>query len=131
MNYSGIEAIATEPYLGPALKEKPNSKDAKKIASFLETLYKPFFNSAYKILKPGARIAIALPVFNAYGRKIYVDKFYPGFKVVHPYDKIPKKYKDELKLTIPFIIDEQREKKKLRNVMREFCVYEVVKKWII
>ena len=50
MDYSGIEAIATEPYLGPALKSKPNRKDAKKIASFLETLYNPFFNSAYHIL---------------------------------------------------------------------------------
>jgi len=128
LDYKGIEAIATEPDLGPALKEKPNKRDAEKISKYVEKLYKQFFNSAYKILKKDARIAIIFPVFNTKGGKVFINKFFPGFEVIYPFDSIPKTYKESLKLTNPFIIDEQREKGKLRNVIREFCIYKVKKK---
>ena len=127
MDYEGIEAIATEPDLGPALKEKPNKGDAEKIAKYVEKLYKQFFNSAYKVLKKEGKIAIIFPMFNSKGGKVFLNKFFPGFELVYPFDSIPKEYKKSLKLTNPFIIDEQREKGKLRNVIREFCVYKIKK----
>ncbi len=128
MDYRGIEAIATEPYLGPALKEKPSKRDAEKIAKHLEDLYRKFFNSAYDVLKKDGKVAIVFPVFNAKRSKVFVNKFFPGFEVVYPFDSIPKRYRESLKLTNPFITDEEREKGKVRNVIREFCVYKVKKK---
>ncbi len=128
MGYKGIEAIATEPDLGPALKEKPGKQDAKKIAKYLEEFYKQFFNSAYKVLKKEGKIAIVFPVFNSRGGKVFLSKFFPGFEVVYPFDSIPENYRKSLKLTNPFITDEEREKGKTRNVIREFCVYKVKKK---
>ena len=128
MNYEGIEAIATEPNLGPALKEKPSKRDAEKIAKYVEETYRKFFNSAYKVLKKNGKVAIVFPVFNAKKSKVFVNKFFPGFEVIYPFDSIPKKYRESLKLTNPFITDEEREKGKVRNVIREFCVYKVKKK---
>ncbi len=45
-----IEAIATEPYMGPYLKKLPSEEEAKKIISELNFLYSKFFKEARKIV---------------------------------------------------------------------------------
>ncbi len=58
-----IDAIATEPYLGPPLKSKPNKKHAKKILNYLEAIYLDFLVESRKILKNKGRISVVLPNF--------------------------------------------------------------------
>jgi len=72
-----IDAIVTEPYLGPSrsnskfqvtsYKKIPNSKfEIPKIISELSELYLQSFQEFYKILKPGGRIVIILPIINGH-----------------------------------------------------------------
>ncbi|NCO97339.1 MAG: hypothetical protein COY38_01235 [Candidatus Aenigmarchaeota archaeon CG_4_10_14_0_8_um_filter_37_24] len=58
-----IDAIVTEPYLGPPLKEKPNYIKAKQILEDLEDLYEKSISGMIKILKPNRRIVIVTPSF--------------------------------------------------------------------
>ncbi len=58
-----FDAIATEPYLGPLLKRRPDLVQAKRITGELEPLYEAFFREAGKILRPEGRISIVSPRF--------------------------------------------------------------------
>ncbi|MCS4541103.1 MAG: DNA methyltransferase, partial [Euryarchaeota archaeon] len=58
---NSIDAIATEPPLGPPLKKLPPTKIAERIIEDLEPLYYSSFQSFYKVLKPNKRISIVLP----------------------------------------------------------------------
>ncbi len=55
------DAAATEPFLGPFIKETPSRKDAEKTAGELESLYSKFFESLEKVLKEKGRAAVILP----------------------------------------------------------------------
>ncbi len=68
-----VDAIVTEPYLGPLIKEKLSIEEAKKIIDSLMPLYKSFFNEAYNTLIPGGFIAVILPYFFVKNQKIGVD----------------------------------------------------------
>jgi len=120
-----FEAIATEPDLGPKLQYRINKSDAEQIIGYLTDLYRAFFWSAHRVLKPGGRIAIVLPCINSKTGKVFVNKRFDGFRLVHPFEKIPKDYRDYLK-TRATILDEEREEGKTRVVVREFCVYRKV-----
>jgi tRNA G10 N-methylase Trm11 len=56
-----IDAIATEPYLGPPIKGSENEQQIRQIIAELEGLYLKAFNEFSKILKPGGRIVIVRP----------------------------------------------------------------------
>lgn len=58
---TSIDAIITEPYLGPI---KNKYLDIKKIITELSDLYLKAFNQFKKILKPTGKIVIIFPVFN-------------------------------------------------------------------
>lgn len=60
---NSIDAIITEPYLGPPLKEKPSSAEGKKILDEIAPLYEKSIASMIKVLKPGKRMVIVAPVF--------------------------------------------------------------------
>ncbi|MBI2676038.1 MAG: methyltransferase domain-containing protein [Candidatus Aenigmarchaeota archaeon] len=60
---NGFDAIATEPYLGPLLKRRPDLNHAKGIIREIEPLYEAFLKEAHKILRPGGRISIVSPRF--------------------------------------------------------------------
>lgn len=60
---SSIDAIVTEPYLGPPLKEKPSAEEAGKILDEIAPLYEKSLESMINVLKPGKRIVIVAPVF--------------------------------------------------------------------
>ncbi len=120
-----IEAIATEPDFGPLLKESIPKKDAEEIISYLTSLYKEFFNSAYRIIKKEGLIAITLPCISFGKGRVYVDKRFKGFRLVDLFEDLPKEKKKKLRKTV---VDEEREKGRKRIIAREFCVFKPIKK---
>lgn len=67
-----VDAIATEPYMGPLLDERnPSTLDKiKNIAKGLDKLYRGAFKSFYKALPVGGRVVMSIPSFNVYNRVI-------------------------------------------------------------
>lgn len=67
-----VDAIATEPYMGPLLDERnPSTLDKiKNIAKGLDKLYRGAFKSFHKSLPVGGRVVMSIPSFNVYGRVI-------------------------------------------------------------
>lgn len=66
-----IEAVVTEPYLGPYLGKKPAPGKAQAILRELEPLYTQVFRVLAKILSPGKRVIIIFPVFEYSQNKSY------------------------------------------------------------
>jgi tRNA G10 N-methylase Trm11 len=67
-----VDAIATEPYMGPLLDERnplPLSK-IKDIAKGLDKLYRGALKSFALALPKGGRVVISIPTFQVYGRSI-------------------------------------------------------------
>ena len=58
---NSIDAIATEPYLGPPLKKKPSLQEIDKIFEEIGNLYEKSLREMYRVLKPGKKIAIVSP----------------------------------------------------------------------
>lgn len=58
-----IDAIVTEPYLGPPFHTKPTNKTITAVIKDLTTLYKIALSEMSKILKPNGSIVIIFPVF--------------------------------------------------------------------
>jgi tRNA G10 N-methylase Trm11 len=56
-----VDCIATEPDLGPALRQVPTMPYAAKIVAKLEPLYYGFLKEAYRILKKGGRLVLVAP----------------------------------------------------------------------
>ena len=59
-----IDAVITEPYLGPPLQGDEPPEKIQGIIRELSELYLAAFREFKKILKPGGKIVIALPVFH-------------------------------------------------------------------
>jgi len=60
---NSIEAIITEPYLGPALKGTEDLKQITLIMNELKSLYLSAFTMFYNILKKPGKIVIILPIY--------------------------------------------------------------------
>jgi len=60
---SSVDAIITEPYLGPALRGHETLGEVKKIVEELSALYIEAFGEFRKILNPGGKIVIVFPSF--------------------------------------------------------------------
>jgi len=60
-----IDAIVSEPYLGPAIKGKLASAKIAKIITELEALYLAAFDTFKIILKQGGRVVIIFPLFRS------------------------------------------------------------------
>ncbi|MFA5022058.1 MAG: DNA methyltransferase [Patescibacteria group bacterium] len=58
-----VDAIVTEPYLGPALRGKETISEIERIVYELAELYDAAFFEFLKILNPGSRIVIVFPAF--------------------------------------------------------------------
>ena len=56
-----VDCIATEPDLGPALRQVPTAPYAEKIVAKLEPLYDSFLKEAYGLLKEGGRLVLVAP----------------------------------------------------------------------
>ena len=66
---NSINAIVTEPYLGPPLKKRPGAKEAGGILGGLEGRYRKWLRSMLAVLRPRGRIVIVSPCFRT-GRGI-------------------------------------------------------------
>lgn len=62
--YASLDAIVTEPYLGPIFSKPP--RDLKKISAELSDLYVRFYTEAYSILKPSGSIVAVWPVWRTH-----------------------------------------------------------------
>ncbi len=58
-----IDAIVTEPYLGPALRGGESEKQLQQIIDELSKLYLAAFGEFGKVLKPGGKVVIIFPRF--------------------------------------------------------------------
>ena len=86
-----IDAIATEPYLGP----QRGRIDIKKTVKELEELYTKTFFQFAKILKQKRRIVIIFPIFNlGKNKKIFIN---PGFSQFKTKPVLPEKLLEEYK----------------------------------
>jgi len=65
-----VDAIVTEPYLGPPLRGKPKEDEVKKIVDELSNLYLEAFREFKRILKPNGKIVIIFPAFKLSQNKI-------------------------------------------------------------
>jgi tRNA G10 N-methylase Trm11 len=61
IGYEQVDCIATEPDLGPALRQMPTKSYAVRIAKKLEPLYYGFLEEAYKVLKSDGRLVLVSP----------------------------------------------------------------------
>jgi tRNA G10 N-methylase Trm11 len=122
LNKMHVEAIATEPDLGPKLQFRISKADAEQIIHYLTDTYRAFFSSAWNVLPDNGRLAIVLPCINSKAGKIFVNKYFKDYRPVDLFKAIPDEYKEYLKIR-KTILDEEREKGKARVVVREFCVY--------
>jgi tRNA G10 N-methylase Trm11 len=66
--FASINAIVTEPFLGPPLYQKPRGEKIKDIFSQLQSLYLGAFREFAKILEKQGKIAIIFPAFMANGK---------------------------------------------------------------
>ncbi|MHA1352056.1 MAG: TRM11 family SAM-dependent methyltransferase [Candidatus Heimdallarchaeaceae archaeon] len=58
-----VDAVVTEPYLGPFLKTLPDLEEGKKIIHELEKLYAKVLYSCSQILKDDSRVVIIFPFY--------------------------------------------------------------------
>jgi tRNA G10 N-methylase Trm11 len=122
-----IDCIATEPDLGPALRQTATTAYALKIISRLQPLFCQFLREAYAVLKPGGRLALVTPYIRTrsgkpVGMPIQDIAVEIGFKIVHPFGGLPfkddKTHKDMVEI-VSFVDIAERHK-----VGREIHVFE-------
>jgi len=61
IGWEQVDCVATEPDLGPALRQMPTKSYAVRIAEKLEPLYYCLLEEAYKVLKSGGRLVLVSP----------------------------------------------------------------------
>lgn len=67
-----VDAVVTEPYLGPPRKQKLTQEDITKAMRDLTKLYDASFTSIYKVLKPGGRVVVSFPVFDTETARVFI-----------------------------------------------------------
>jgi len=82
-----IEAIVTEPYLGPSRMER-NEKNIRAVARQLEELYHQAIGEFAKVIKPGGRAVMVWPAFKLDKFAIFLDSSRilanSSFKIINP-----------------------------------------------
>jgi len=77
---NSINAIITEPYLGP----QRGGFDINKIVKELEQLYSKSLMEFKKILKPNGKIVMIWPSFSVKPRSIFLNPNISGYKIINP-----------------------------------------------
>lgn len=70
LNLPSVDAIVTEPYLGPFVKELPAIDEGNKIMKELELLYTEILGQCVRYLKKRGRIVIIFPLYRYSGELI-------------------------------------------------------------
>jgi len=125
---NSIDAIATEPALGPALRHIPTISRAKRIVEDLKSLFYDFLEEAHIVLKHNGHLVIVSPcVRTRTGIPIYlnIDKKAEseGFKKVYPVKRedfiIENKMVEEITRQTFFIDAEERHK-----IIRQIHIFQ-------
>lgn len=92
IGWEQVDCIATEPDLGPALRQVPTTSYAVRIAGKLEPLYYGLLEEAYKVLKSGGRLVLVSPYIktrsgNPVTMGIEKKAMGLGFERVYPFKK--------------------------------------------
>ena len=87
-----IDCIATEPDLGPALRQFPTTSYATRIIEKLRPLYSDFLREAYAVLKKDGRLVMVTPyVKTRSGEPVTMHIEWEakdvGFKICYPFQK--------------------------------------------
>ena len=87
-----VDCIATEPDLGPALRQVPTTSYALRIAEKLEPLYYGLLEEAYKVLKSDGRLVLVSPYIKTRSGKpvtmgIGEKAVETGFELVYPFKR--------------------------------------------
>jgi len=90
---NSIDAIITEPYLGP----QNSGFEIAKVANELEQLYGKSLAEFKKILKPNGKIVMIWPSFSKKPRSIFLNPNFSGFKIINP---IPENLKKNIFLNL-------------------------------
>jgi tRNA G10 N-methylase Trm11 len=88
-----VDCIATEPDLGPALREVPTTSYAQKIIENLQPLFEDFLGESYEIMRPGAHLAVVTPFVKTRSGKpvtMNIQRIAQsvGFLPVKPFEKV-------------------------------------------
>jgi len=67
---NSIDAIITEPYLGPPLSGRESQEKIKQIVKDLEKLYIDAFSQFYKVLTKGGKVVCIFPIFKINNLKL-------------------------------------------------------------
>ncbi len=89
-----IDGIATEPYLGPLIKNQLSFEEAQVRMKDLEKLYRKFFQEAVRVLKKGGFLVVVLPYFKTRKGEIFlpVEDILPrGLRAYDPLQGIIEK----------------------------------------
>lgn len=120
-----VDAIVTEPYLGPPLSGRESADRIRVIVRELAGLYEKSFRSLAGVLKPKGKLVAAFPLFRV-GRETHAVPILPalqkiGFRVARPFpSSLPVGLRQvSLSGGIPYARPDQR-------VAREICVFERV-----
>ncbi len=88
-----IDCIATEPDLGPALREIPTTPYATKIIENLQPLFEDFLNEAQQVLRPGGFLVLVTPYIRTRSTKPVTMNIQEmaqsmGFKAARPFENV-------------------------------------------
>lgn len=94
ISQNSIDAVITEPYLGPPLFKRPNYEDINSTRLEVGRLYLSAFSEFRKIIKKGGKVVMIFPAFEDWGKMYFaqiLDKIKEmGFRQL---DMIPKEMK--------------------------------------
>jgi len=80
---NSVDAIITEPYLGP----QRGGFDINKIVKELEQLYSKSLMEFKKILKPNGKIVMIWPSFSVKQKSVFLNPNISGYKIINPMPK--------------------------------------------
>jgi tRNA G10 N-methylase Trm11 len=123
-----MDCIATEPDLGPALRQIPTGPYAQKIIQKLEPLYFGFIEQAYRVLAEGGRLVLVTPYIVTRSHQVVTMPIASkaeslGFKVVKPFtsEMFSSNVKETEKLVSMRSLVEADERHK---ISREIHIYQ-------
>jgi tRNA G10 N-methylase Trm11 len=92
IGWEQVDCIATEPDLGPALRQVPTTSYAMRIVGKLEPLYHGLLEEAYKVLKSDGRLVLVSPFIKTRSGKpvtmgIEEKAVEIGFEKVYPFKR--------------------------------------------